>query len=167
MRTKSLWLMAALAVFTLSACGGAPPAPMQGTADDEATLRGMADRYAAAFSANDAAGLAALVADNYEVVDPNGTHVTGRAAFQQMFEAGSKARPEAGQNPTLSTTTDFLNWIDASHAVMGGTYTVAGVPAGAPTSGSWLVVAVKSASGEWQLMSSLGAAFIAPPGGSN
>jgi len=170
MRAKNLWLMpAVLAAFTLSACGGAAPPPMamQGTADDETTLRGLADRYVAALNANDAAGLAALVTENYEVVEASGNHLMGRAAFQQMMETDIKSRQDAGMTLSVSATTEFLNWIDASHAVIGGTYAVTGVPEGAPAKGAWMAVAAKSATGEWQMMSSLGADYAAPPGGAN
>ncbi len=169
MRSKNLLLPAAvLAVFTLSACAGAPaPMPMQGTADDEAALRGLAGRYVAALNANDAAALGAMVTEDYEVVEASGNHLMGRAAFQQMIETDIKARQEAGMMLNISATTEYLNWIDASHAVIGGTYAVSGVPEGAPAKGAWMAVAAKSATGDWQMMSSLGADYLAPPGGAN
>ena len=167
MRTSSRWLLAVVAAVTLSACAAPapPPMPMQGTPEDDTAVRALVDRYVAAFNANDAAAMAAMVSEDYETVGPDGTHITGRAAYQQMCEAGVADRQAAGMTLTLAGTTSYVKWIDANHAVVGGTFTVSGVPAGAPTSGSWMAVAMKGGAGDWQLMSSLAADLMPMPGG--
>lgn len=169
MRTKTLALAAFLASVLFSACAApAPPSPAAtGTADDEAALRGLGDRYVAAFNAGDVAGLTGLVADDYECVLPDGTHITGRAAFQQMFEKDVAARQEAGLTLALSATTAMLKWIDSTNAVIGGTWTITGVPAGAPTSGSWMSVTSKGTDSQWRIRSSLAADLMPQPGGGN
>lgn len=167
MRT-SLCLLAVIALCGAAACApAAPPAPppvaMQGTADDEAALRGLAGKYTTSFNANDAAALAALVSEDFENISADGTHTKGRAAFRQREETGIKERAAAKMTLTLSTTTGYLNWIDAKNAVIGGTWTMAGLPAGAPDKGAWIVVCAKSDDGQWLMRNSLVAEAPIPP----
>jgi ketosteroid isomerase-like protein len=145
------------------ACSGAPEMAMQGTAEDEAALRGLADRYVTAFNANDAAGIAALVTDDYRAVAPDGTLTSGPAGVEQMESQGIQMRQKMNVNLTLRATTDFVQWVNADTATVGGSWTADGVPEGQPNRGSWLAVAHKSADGEWQMMSTLAADYLPPP----
>ncbi len=159
---KTVWLVAVLAALAVAACAPAPP-PVKGTADDEVAIQGMAAKYAAAFNASDAAALAQMVTQDFESVAADGVHTKGRAAFLQSEETNMKNGQAAGMKLTLSTTNGYLNWIDATHAVIGGTYAMAGLPPGAPDKGAWIVVAEKAADGKWLMANSLVSEFMAPP----
>jgi uncharacterized protein (TIGR02246 family) len=158
---RVLWLLPTLAL-ALTACGGGS-APAQGTAEDETVLRGMADKYSAAFNAADIAALGQMVTEDFENISADGTHTQGRAAFQQREEAALKERQTAGLKVTLNTTTGYLRWIDATRAVVGGTYTMSGLPAGASDKGSWMVVDEKGTDGQWRIRHALVAANMPPP----
>jgi hypothetical protein len=155
----------ALAVVVgASACGAPAPEPMamQGTSEDETAIRGLGDRYVAAFNANDVAAMTSMVSDNYEVVEADGTHVSGRAAYQQMLEKDVAGRQGAGITLALTATTDFVRWLSATHAVVGGKWSGTGLPPGAPASGSWMGVVAKSPTAEWQYLSALVSTFMPP-----
>jgi uncharacterized protein (TIGR02246 family) len=170
MMKKSAWVIGVLALGVTYACAGSststpppPPVPAQGTSADEATLRGLAAKYSTSFNANDAAALAAMVSEDFEGISADGTHTKGRAAYLQMEQAGVKERADAKMTLTLTTTTSYLNWIDANHAVLGGTYAMAGLPPGAPDKGAWIVACEKTADGQWLIENSLVADMAPPP----
>jgi uncharacterized protein (TIGR02246 family) len=159
---KNLWMLSAVLCLAIAAC--AQPAPAtQGTADDEVTIRGMAAKYAQAFNANDVPALAQMVSDDFESVGADGVHTKGRAAFQQMEEKSVQDRQAAGLRLTLSTATSYMRWVDPTHAVIGGTYSMAGLPLGAPDKGAWIVVTKKDADGKWLMANSLVAEMAPPP----
>jgi ketosteroid isomerase-like protein len=163
---KTALLTAMLATIAMYACTAPAPMsmPMQGTAEDEAALRGLAGKYSASFNTGDAAALAMMVSEDFENISADGAHTQGRAAFQQMEDMGVKDRAAAGMNLTLATTTGYLNWIDATHAVIGGTFMMSGLPPGAPDKGAWIVVCEKAADGQWLMTNSLVAEMPpAPP----
>jgi ketosteroid isomerase-like protein len=157
-------LVGVLTLAAAAACSAPPPPPAQGTPDDEVTIRGLAGKYSAAFNANDVSAIVRMVSDDFERVAADGTHVRGRAAFQQMEEKGAQARQAAGLKLTLDAPTNYVRWIDATHAVAGGAWTMTGLPAGAPSKGSWMTVLKKSADSQWLITNSLVADFVeAPP----
>jgi uncharacterized protein (TIGR02246 family) len=161
---NALSLLGVLALVAASSCGTAPPPmPAQGTPDDEVTIRGLAGKYSAAFNANDAAAIGRMVSDDFERVAADGTHVRGRAAFQHMEEKGARDRQAAGLKLTLDAPTNYVRWIDATHAVAGGTWTMTGGPPGAPAKGSWMSVVSKTADGQWLITNSLVSDFVEPP----
>ena len=151
-----------LAVVAAAACAPPPP-PAQGTPDDEVAIRGLAGKYAEAFNANDAAGMARLVSEDFERVDADGTHIRGRAAFQQIEAKSATDRQAAGLKLTLEAPTSYVKWMSATHAVSGGPWTMTGLPPGAPAKGSWVAVLRKNPEGQWQITNSLAADFVAPP----
>lgn len=161
------WSLLACVGLTVAvvAAGCAAPEPMatEGTAEDEAAIRALATAYATAFNAHDAAGLAALVADDYETVAASGTHVMGPAGVEALEEADIQERMAMGVEITLSVEPVFVNWIDAGHALMGGTWSTTGVPEGMPNSGSFLVVAAAAEDGSWKMISGLPAQYVEPP----
>jgi len=164
MKSRTILLFVGLATaFTTVACGGAPDMAMQGTAEDEAAIRGLPDRYVAAYNAGDAAGIAALAADDYQAVAPDGTLVSGKAGVERMTAAEMQMNRKMNVTVTLSVSMDFLHWLDAENATIGGSWTVTGVPAGQPDRGSWLAVVHKSPDGQWLLTSDLAAPFLQPP----
>ena len=79
MRSRSLSLLAALAVALLPACAKNTPSATASPAD-EAAVRALSDRYADAFNKRDAKAFSALFTEDYEDVDPTGKHTQGRAA---------------------------------------------------------------------------------------
>jgi uncharacterized protein (TIGR02246 family) len=157
-------VLAALVSYGCTGTGSTTSAPAaQGTAEDETVLRGLAEKYTSGFNAGDANALAQMVTEDFENITAEGTHTQGRAAFLAMEQEGIKQRTDAGMKLTLSTTTGYLNWIDANHAVIGGTYQMAGLPPGAPDKGAWIVVCEKSADGQWLMQNSLVAEAPLPP----
>jgi uncharacterized protein (TIGR02246 family) len=164
MKRRDLFVLAGFVMaLTAAACGGAPEMAMQGTAEDEAAIRGLADRYVAAFNAHDAAGIAALAADDYMAVAPDGTVVSGKAGVEKMQMSDMQMMQKMNMDMQLSAAVDFVHWLNAENATIGGTYALEGTPAEANSRGSFLVVAHKSADGEWLMVGDLGAPFIPPP----
>lgn len=145
-----------LAVLALAACPPAAPPAAMGTPEDETAIRAMADQYVAAYAAKDAAALAALVSEDYEDVDPTGRRTQGRAAFQEAVQQMFSTMP-AGMTMSMTATTDYIRWIDATHAVAGGTWQTSPAMPPMPSRGSWMTVVVKQGT-EWKMMNSLGAA---------
>lgn len=149
-------------VLALAACAGMEAPATAGSAEDEAAIRGVATQWGAAYSARDAAGIAALVTENYEEVMPDGRHVQGRAALQTALAEELGMIP-AEVTMTLTVTTDYLHWIGADAAAAGGSWTVAGVPEGSgPSRGSWLGVFRRDTDGQWRMANGLGSADMPP-----
>lgn len=151
---------AVLALVTAAACAPPPP-PTQGTPDDEVAIRGLAGKYTDAFNAGDIAGMARLVSEDFECITADGTHLRGRAAFQQLEANEATKRQAAGLKLTLAAPTSYVKWMSATHAVSGGPWTMTGLPA--PATGSWMAVLRKSPEGQWQITNSLVADFVPPP----
>lgn len=147
--------------MSVVACS-APPPPAQGTSDDEVAMRGMAAKYATAFNAGDVAALAQMVSDDFESLSADGSHIKGRRAFQAEQDKQFKERLAIGLKLTLDAKAVYLTWIDVNHAVVGGTFTMAGLPPGAPDKGSWIVVNRRGADGKWVITNSLVSEFVAP-----
>ena len=164
MKARTIPFVVALAAaVTLVGCGGETTMPMQGTAEDDATIRGIADRYVAAYNANDAAGIAALVADDYEAVAPDGTMVRGKAGVEKTTGMEMQMMEKMNVDTTLSASLDFLHWLNAESATVGGSWTMAGLPEGQPDRGSWMAVMHKSPDGQWLVTSDLTATYLPPP----
>jgi uncharacterized protein (TIGR02246 family) len=155
-------LLLALALVT-AACSStsAPPAPAAPTDADRAAVRDLTTAYQTAWNAKDAAAVAALVSDGYQAVFPDGTHVQGRAAFQER-EAAEFAQL-AGLTPSLTITQVYAEWIDATHAVTGGTWRISGGVPGIPDSGAYMTHTVKGTDGNWRLSNGLVASLVPPP----
>lgn len=152
MRTR---LSASLAFLALAVMACQAPAPAAtGSAEDEQAIRTMADKYSAAYSARDTAALAALVSEDYQDVDPTGRHTQGRAAFAAAV-AQELAMMPANASVSMKAATTYVRWIDANHAVAGGTWEVSPAMPGAPSRGSWMGVMVKEDT-TWRMMSALG-----------
>ena len=157
MRNRLPTLLAALAVFALPSCSAPAPAAT-GSASDEQAIREISGKYAAAMSAKDTAALGALVADDYETVEATGDHTQGRAAVTAMAAKDFAMMP-AGMSMAMTATTTFVHWIDANHAVAGGTWETSPAMPPMPSKGSWNAVAVKQG-GSWKMLSALGAADL-------
>ena len=166
MRVRQL-LLCLIVAGTTAACAGTPPMAMQGSPEDEAAIRGLAEKYMAAYNAGDAAALAALAAPDYDAVAPDGTRVTGPAAVERAQNAQMQQSASMNVHPTLSGTPTFVHWINADNAFMAGTFTVAGVPEGQPNKGAWLVTVKRGTDGQWQMTSELAANDMEPPAMAN
>jgi len=157
MRTRLLQGLACVGVLVLAACSAAT----SGSAADEAALRGMGAKYAAAFNAGDTAALAAMVTDDYEVVGADGTEVKGKAAFEEAEKKSAAQRTGLGLKLDVKTT--YVKWMGADHAALGGTWTMAGVPPGmGGDRGAWSGVASKGSDAVWRLATGLVAQYVAP-----
>jgi len=157
MRVRLLQGSAILGVLVLAACSGATA----GSAADEAALRGMGAKYAEAFNKGDAAAMAAMVTDDYEVVSPDGTEVKGRAAFEEAEKKSAAQRTGLGLR--LAVQTSYVKWAGADHAAVGGTWTMAGAPTGMGDRGAWSFMATKGADAVWRLSTGLVAQYVPPP----
>ena len=136
-------LVASAATVALGACApAAPPEPAMPTDADRQALTDLMERVETAYNAMDTAGMLATIADDYLAISSDGTRIEGRAAYEaQMAEEFAGERPEGF---SLSIETGYIQFIGADAASVGGTWSVTGVPEGAPNSGSYLVVAVRS-----------------------
>jgi uncharacterized protein (TIGR02246 family) len=154
MRSRYLSLLATAAVVLLPAC--AKPVAATGTPADEQAIRDLAPKYGEAYSKRDTAALGALMTEDYEDVDPTGTHTQGRAGAEAMAARDFGTMPP-GMSMPMTATTVYVRWINANTAVAGGTWTMTGTMPGMPSRGAWMGVAVKKDS-TWKMMSTLGAA---------
>lgn len=157
MRTRFSALLALFAVAGLQACS--PPAPAAtGSPADEQAIRELAGKYAAAFGGRDTAALGALVSDDYETVEATGQHTQGRASFLAMMGQEFASMP-AGMTLSMSATTTYVRWIDANHAIAGGTWETTPAMPPMPSKGSWMAVVAKEGDA-WKMKSALGAADL-------
>lgn len=165
MRRRLTHVTAVAAVLALtSAC--ATTGPATGTSADETAIRGIGGKYSEAFNKGDAAGLAALVADDYLAVLPDGTIIKGRAAFLESEK--QEATKRAGLPLALNIQTTNVDWITGSAAVAGGTWSLGGLPPGLGSSGkgSWVATVKKGDDGQWRLWRGLVAEHVEPPAAS-
>lgn len=154
MQNRVLSVLAAGALVALAACSPPPAAPTTGTPADEQQIRSLANAWATAFTTRDTKPVAAVTADDYEDVTPQGVHEQGAKA---MLDAMAKqmAMMPAEPKMTVSATTTYVRFLSDKAAVAGGTYTMAGGPPNMPSRGAWMGVAVKKDS-TWKMISSLG-----------
>jgi uncharacterized protein (TIGR02246 family) len=153
-----------LTAVVMAACAPAEPEPMAttGTAEDEAAIRASVTSYAAAYGSKDAAALVAHATEDYEAVGPDGTMLSGRAGLQEVV-AAEMAMVPADVSIAVSATVGFLRWISADAAVVGGTWTAAGMPAGmGPDRGSYLSVYRRDTDGQWRMSHGMSAPYMPP-----
>ncbi len=62
---------------------------------DEAAIRSIAESYARAYNAGDSRALAALFADDAEMIDEDGERMRGRSVIEDVFRSMFKERPGA------------------------------------------------------------------------
>jgi uncharacterized protein (TIGR02246 family) len=160
MRAYARYGIALVAALSLAACA-APPAAT-GTADDEAAIRAIGPKFADAWTKGDVAAMSAMTADDYQAVNPDGTVIKGRAAAEENSNKEADARAGLGLKLTVDTT--YVRWVSATAAEAGGTWAVAGAPAGSgPDKGAWMTLDVKGADGQWRTATGLVAAYVPPP----
>ena len=156
-------LLAVAAVLAVYGCAQ-PPAPepmaMAGTPADEQAIRDVIERVETAWNAKDAAGMTALVTEDYNGISPDGKHTAGRAAYEANAQAEfAQERPEG---MALAIEVGYLQWHGADTAAVGGTWSVTGLPM--EEKGSWIVV-VKRTGDQWLMSNGLVAMFVPEPAG--
>ena len=152
MRIRYPSVLAGFAVLALAACGGAgTAAPATGTPADEQQIRGMATAYATAFTTHDVKPVAAILADDYEDVTPQGVHEQGSKAVLDTMASQMKMMPPGMK---MTATTTYIRWLSDKAAVAGGTYTMGSAMPGMPSRGAWMGVVVKKDS-TWKMVASL------------
>lgn len=151
------------ALLTLTACAGMDAPAATGSAEDEAAIRAQVTAYANAYTARDAAALAAFVTEDYESTNPDGSRISGRAGVQEMITSELAMMPPE-VTLSVSATTDYLQWLNADAAVAGGTWTASGAPPGAgPDRGAWMSVFRRDTDGQWRMSHSMSAPYMPPP----
>jgi hypothetical protein len=79
-----------------------------------------------------------------------------------MEKAGAEER--TGSGITLAIDPGRTMFLNGTNAVSAGTWTLGGLPEGAPpVKGSYIVVSTKGSDGTWRIKSSLAAEFVPPP----
>ena len=160
-KSGTKWLSMITAV-ALSACAAAEAPPAHETAADSAAVRELATKYQTAWNAGDAAAIGSLVTDNYFATESSGLAITGRAGVEAQEKTEIEARK--GMAMTLELTPGTTAFMSATTASSTGTWTLKGAPAGSgPDKGSYLVVSVKGADGQWRMQNALAAAYVPPP----
>ena len=154
MRTSFTKLLSVVALGALAACTTQSSTPATGSPEDEQAIRVVAEKYGAAYAARDTAALGQLVTEDYQDVMPDGRHTQGRAAFQALA-AQELAMIPAGVTMSMSATTAYVRFIDANHAVAGGTWSVSPGAPGMPSKGSWMAMMVKQDT-VWRMGAGLG-----------
>jgi hypothetical protein len=148
-------------LLTLAAC--APPsAATSGTPEDEAAIRAMGAKVADVWTKGDAVGMSAMLTDDYQTIAPDGTEIKGKAAAEASNKKDAEQR--AGLGLKLSIDTKYVRWVSATAAQVGGTWSLAGVPAGMGSDkGAWMMLDVKGADGQWRMANGLVASYQPPP----
>ena len=161
MRNRALQAIGfAVALFAV-ACAP-PPAPAAGTSADEAAIRGLGTKYAEAWNKSDVPTLVSMLTDDYEAVSPDGKVVKGKAGAEQLEKESATQR--TGLPLALTVNTSVLKWAGANAAAIGGTWTMAGLPAGmGADKGAWSSFVMKGTDGQWRIATGLVAEYVQPP----
>ena len=159
MRLRTMLVPFMLAV--VAACGAkTADTPTTGTAEDEAAIRADNAAYGTQWSAKDTTAMFAGMADDYTGVAPDGSYFADKAAAMAGTRTEMAAMPGG---MTLTVNTSFVKFLSASLALTGGTWSVAGMPPGMPSTGSWTGTVRKDSTGSWKSLNALAAVFIPPP----
>lgn len=159
--TRALGVVAA--VVAVQACAtAAPPMAMSGSSDDEQAILAMVESIETAWNAKDVAAMTGMIAADYHGLSSEGTLTSGLAAYEAMLtEDFAEERPEGMM---LSLEPGYLHWHGADTASVGGTWSVSGLPAGAPGSnGSHLLVVTRQDDANWKISNVLVSQFVPEP----
>jgi uncharacterized protein (TIGR02246 family) len=85
----------------------APPRLLTDRPDDEKAIRAMGDAFARSFAAGDAKTVAAMYAQDAELIDENGDRVQGRPAIEALYTEIFQARPHS----TIDIAIDSLRFL--------------------------------------------------------
>jgi uncharacterized protein (TIGR02246 family) len=153
-----------VAAFALTACAGAGSATNDSASmqDDQVKVAAVRDAFAAAFNANDAAGVAALYASDgmsQPNMQPTAQGIDGiLAGYKGLFDA---------YTVTGMTITSTKVEISGNLAYDIGTFRFTGVPKAAgdtlKADGRYVVILRKDASGTWKVVADLDNVATMPP----
>jgi len=149
-------VMKALAISCFVVLTGAPLAAQDATV--EQAMDALAQKYADAWKAADAAGCASIYSDDADLIDFMGTSAKGKAAIQESIT--QTLATFAGSSIQIVRT--GIHPVSADVAVSDGTWEVTGAkaaPEGSPTRGFYTVVVAKQGDA-WQVVS--GRTKVAP-----
>jgi uncharacterized protein (TIGR02246 family) len=153
-----------LCSMVLAACGGTAQAPQTATTSaDTTSINDVRSKYQAAFNSGDAAGMAALFADNAVSLPDHHVALEGRAAIQQDFQ--DQFAQVTGNMQIMPVDTE----INGETAYERGTYTMTITPkatGGAPMkeTGKYIVILKKQPNGSWLLQNDINNTNVPPPG---
>ena len=117
----------------------------QDTTADEEAIAQLDDRFREAWSNRDAKAIAALYTEDASGVGAMGETVSGRMAIEEREAKGFAALPEGAQ---LEFEQLSLRFSRPTIGIADGTWTMSGLPEGAPAEGLYTEVCVKK-DGEW------------------
>lgn len=146
------------AIVLAAACGGSPEVPTSG---DTAPIDDVRNRYIAAYNAGDAAGVAALFAEDAISMPDHGEALEGRAAIEShlrdvFMQFSASTAITAGE-------TEVIGDIAHEH----GSFTVTLTPkAGGDArteTGKYLVILKKGSDGAWLLHHDIDNSNVPPP----
>jgi len=162
MRQRFLQACALAGVLAMAACARAQMPAATGTPEDEAAIRANGGKFAEAWTKGDVAAISAMMADNYQGVDADGTLIEGKAASDAREKEAASQR--AGLGLKLDIQTNYIHWVNANAASVGGTWSLSGLPPGAGADkGAWTTLTQKGADGQWRIGTSLVAEYHPPP----
>jgi uncharacterized protein (TIGR02246 family) len=162
MKTRQ-WLPLLAVSFTV-ACAGGTAGPYTPTTADRDAIDAVGDTFVAAFNARDTSALAPLIAEDYERVGPDGSHIRGRAEFLAYEDKQFAMFKQAGISLSVSLADPtYQRWLANDQVVAGGHYTVAGGMPGGSTRGAYINYLVKGADGRWQIKNGLVGPETPPP----
>lgn len=121
----------------------ARPAPP--TADDEAIIRKNVEAFAKAYNAGDANGVAALFANEAQLIDDTGATTQGRSEIQKLFAGIFADAPKSH----IDVTIESIRFIGNALAVETGLTRVLREPSADPESNRYTVMHVKTKGGQW------------------
>jgi uncharacterized protein (TIGR02246 family) len=138
-------VLLATALCALTAC--APRAA--DTAADVATLKAEAPTWFKLYNAGDAAGVAALYAEDGMVLAPGAPAAVGRAAIQSFLASDIAASKAAGLTNTGSEVTDV--GVAGDMAWITGTYVVTDASGATVDKGKYVTI-YRRVSGKWPII---------------
>ena len=147
--------MKALAISCFVVLTGAPLAAQDATV--EQAMDALAQKYADAWKAADAAGCASIYSDDADVIDFMGMSAKGKAAIQESITQTLGTYPGS----SIEIVRTGIHPVSADVVVSDGTWEVTGAqaPEGAPTKGFYTIVLAKQGDA-WQVVS--GRTKVAP-----
>ncbi len=140
--------MKALAIFSFLALAAVSPGAQDPAV--EGAIDALAQKYADAWKAGDAAGCASIYSDDADVIDFMGTSAKGKAAIQESITKTLGTYPGS----SIQIVRTGMHPVSADVVVSDGTWEITGAtpPEGAPTKGFYTVVAAKQGEA-WQVVS--------------
>jgi len=145
----------ALAILSFVAVAAAPLLAQDATV--EQAIDALAQKYADAWKAGDAAGCASIYSDDADVIDFMGMSAKGKAAIQESITQTLGTYPGS----SIQIVRTGIHPVSADVVVSDGTWEVtsAQAPEGAPTKGFYTIVLAKQGDA-WQVVS--GRTKVAP-----